>query len=165
MRRCVAEVVPWREVVGDMLVFHLPRKSLVVEFLLAPAIDFLLVIVGLWEVAPAVGEVGIVGLFVEPHTDTSFPWGAAREAELGSAPTCHVVAAFGLFHCGFAVVAVLPAFFFRDSNEFLGRGVLGTFASGVPLVVAEAAYFGLTALAFTIFAAVIGSTIGVGVDV
>jgi len=151
--------------VGDMLVFHLPRKSLVVEFLLAPAIDFLLVIVGLWEVAPAVGEVGIVGLFVEPHTDTSFPWGAAREAELGSAPTCHVVAAFGLFHCGFAVVAVLPAFFFRDSNEFLGRGVLGTFASGVPLVVAEAAYFGLTALAFTIFAAVIGSTIGVGVDV
>lgn len=165
MRRSVAKVVPTVEFLVEVSELHFPRKGLVFEFLFVPAVDLFLVVVGLGEVAAAVGEVGVVGLFVEPETGTPFPLGAAGEAELGTAATCHVVAAFDLLHRRFAVVAALPAFFFGDLDEFLGCGVFGTLARGVPFVVAEAADLCLAALAFAVFAAVIGSAICVGVDV
>lgn len=79
--------------------------------------------------------VRVVGLFVEPETGTSFPLNAASEAELGAAATGHVVAAFDLLDRGAAVVAALPTLSLGDLDEFLGRGVFGTFARGVPFIV------------------------------
>lgn len=165
MRRRVAKVVPTVEIVVEVSEFHFPRESLVFEFLLVPAVDFLLVIVGLGEVAAAIGEVGVVGLFVEPQTGTPFPFGAAGEAELSTTATCHVVAPFYLLDRRFAVVATLPTFLFGNLDEFLGCRIFGTLARGVPFVVAEAADLCLAALAFAVFAAVIGSATRVGVNV
>lgn len=184
MRRCVAEILPC--VVGEVILLllmlmmvvmmvvdvssmcHLPRQSFVVEFLLPSAIELFLVVVGLWEIFAHVGWVvviGVVSLFVEPEAGTSFPLDAAGEAELGTATTSHVVAAFDLLDRSSAVVTALPTFPLSHLDEFLGCGVFGAFTRGVPFVVAETADFGLAAVAFPVFAAVVGAAAGVGVDV
>ena len=90
---------------------------------------------------------------------------AADHAEFGSATTGHVVTAFFQFDGGFAVVTALPAFLFGDPDEFLGRCVFGTFARGVPFVVAEAADFHSTSLAFAVLPAMIRTTTSINVDI
>ena len=105
------------------------------------------------------------GLVVEPRTVTRFPFEAADHAELGPAATSHVVTAFFQFDGGFAVVTALPAFLFGDSDELLGRCVLGAFARGVPFIVAEAADFSSTSLAFAILPAMVRTTASIGVDI
>lgn len=122
-------------------------------------------IVSLREVAPAMGKVFLVSLFVKPQTGTPFPFGTAGEAELGTTATCHVVAAFDFLDCRSAVIAALPTFFLCDLDELLSRGVFGTFACSVPFVVAEAADLCLAALAFAVLAAMISPAACVGVDV
>ena len=105
------------------------------------------------------------GLVVEPRTVTGFPLEAADHAEFGTAATGHVVTAFFQFDGGFAVVTALPAFLFGDPDEFLGRCVFGTFARGVPSVVAEAADFGSTSLTFTVLPAMVRTTTCISVDI
>ncbi len=165
VRRRVAKVIPSIEIVLEMSEFHFVRESLIFELLPVPAIDFFLVIVSLWEIASAIGEVGIVGLFVEPQTGTPFPFDAACKAELCTTAASHVVAAFDLLHGRFAIVATLPAFLLGDLDKFLGCSVFGTFARSVPFVVTEAADLCLAALALAVFAAVVGSATCVRVDV
>ena len=98
------------------------------------------------------------GLVVEPRTVTGFPLEAADHAEFGTAATGHVVTAFFQFDGGFAVVTALPAFLFGDPDELLGRCVFRTFARGMPSIVAEAADFGSTSLAFAVLPAMVRTT-------
>ena len=69
-----------------------------------------------------------------------------------------MITSFLQFDGGFAVITALPAFLFGDPNEFLGRCVFGTFARGVPSVVAEAADFGSTSLAFAVLPSMVRTT-------
>ena len=105
------------------------------------------------------------GLVVEPGTVTGFPLKAADHAEFSSAATGHVVTAFFQFDGGFAVVTALPAFLFSDPDEFLGCCVFGTFARGVPSIVAEAADFGSTSLALAVLPAMVRTTTSIRVDI
>ncbi len=73
----------------------------------------------------AISQDGFVG---EHLTIASLPFEAATHAEIGLASTCHVVAAFSELDGGFTVVALLPALFLGQLDEFLGRFVLGTIA-------------------------------------
>ena len=109
-----------------------------------------------------VGEaVGFDGFVVEPRAIARLPFEAADHAELGAAATRHVVAAFLELDGGGAVEAALPAFFFGDLDEFLRRGVFGTFAARVPSVVAGAADFRSAPLAFAKLPTPVGPTAGI----
>ena len=103
------------------------------------------------------------GLIVEPRTVTCFPFEAADHAEFGTTATGHVVTAFFQFNGGFAIVTALPALLLGDPDEFLGRCVFGTFARGVPFIVAEAADFSSTSLAFAILPAMVRTTTSISV--
>ena len=105
------------------------------------------------------------GLIVEPRTVTRFPFEAADHAEFGPAATSHVVTAFFQFDRSFAVVTALPAFFLGDPDELLGRCVFGTFARGVPFIVAEAADFSPTSLAFAILPPMVRTTTSISVNI
>lgn len=109
-----------------------------------------------------VGEaVGFDGFVVEPRAIARLPLEAADHAELGAAAARHVVAAFLELDCGGAVEAALPAFFLGDLDEFLRRGVFGTFAARVPFVVAGAADFHSAPLAFAKLPAPVCPTAGI----
>ena len=105
--------------------------------------------------------VGFDGFVVEPRAIARLPFEAADHAELGAAATRHVVAAFLELDGGGAVEAALPAFFFGDLDEFLRRGVFGTFAARVPSVVAGAADFRSAPLAFAKLPTPVGPTAGI----
>ncbi len=151
------------------------RYCFIAEFLLAPPIKLFLIAAGWVGVVYTLGyrdrDVHVIqavcfnGLVVEPRTVTGFPLEAADHAEFSTAATSHVVTAFFQFDGGLAVVTALPAFLFGDPDEFLGRCVLGTFARGVPSVVAEAADFGSTSLAFAVLPAMVRTTTSVSVDI
>ena len=121
---------------------------------------------GYWD-----GDVHVIqavcfdGLVVEPRTITGFPFEAADHAEFGTAATSHMVTAFFQFNSGFAVVAALPAFLFGDPDELLGLCVFGTFARGVPFIVAEATDFSSASLAFAILPAMVRTTTTIRVDI
>ena len=105
------------------------------------------------------------GLVVKPRTVTGFPLEAADHAELGTAATGHMITAFFQFNGGFAVVTALPAFLFSDPDEFLGCCVFGTFARGVPSIIAEAADFGPTSLAFAVLPAMVRTTTSIRTNI
>ena len=112
-----------------------------------------------------VGEaVGFDGFVVEPRAITRLPLEAADHAKFGAAAARHVVAAFLELDGGGAVEAALPAFFFGDLDEFLRRGVFGTFAARVPFVVAGTADFRLAPLTFAKLPAPIGPTACIDMD-
>lgn len=69
--------------------------------------------------------VALDGLVVEHGAEAGLPFCTADHAEFGAAAAGHVVAAHLEFNGRFAVVAVLPAFFFGDLLESLCGGVLG----------------------------------------
>lgn len=105
------------------------------------------------------------GFVREPGTVARFPLGAANHAEFSVAAARHVVASFFEFHSGFTIEATLPAGLFGDLDEFLRGWVFGTFAGGVPFVVAQAADFRLASLTYAKFPSVIGPAALIFVDV
>ena len=104
------------------------------------------------------------GFVVEPRAIARLPLEAADHAKFGAATTRHVVAAFLELDGGGAVEAALPAFFLGNLDEFLRRGVFGTFAARVPFVVAGAADFRSALLAFAKLPAPVGPTAGIDMD-
>lgn len=180
IRSCIAEAFfPGIEEIIRLAVWTEDLKSsrycFVAEFLLASPIELFLITAGWIGIVYALGygdgDVHVIqavcfdGLIVEPRTVTRFPLEAADHAEFGTAATCHVVTAFFQFDGGFAVVTALPAFLFGDPDEFLGLCVFGTFARGVPSIVAEAADFGPTSLAFAVLPAMVRTTTSISVDI
>lgn len=148
------------------------RQRLVPQFLLPSPVELLLVparritqgdSVDLRDVHVS-KAVGFDGFVVEPRAVARFPLEAADHAEFGTATTGHVVAAFLELDGRGAVEAALPSFFFRDLDKFLRGGVFGTFAAGVPFVVARAADFRLTPLAFAELPASVGAAAGIDGD-
>ena len=155
-------------------------QRLVSQFLLASPVELFLVTarwVGVVGVVVCEGHsaslghvhvdeaVGFDGFVVEPRAIARLPLEAADHAEFGAAATRHVVAAFFELDGGGAVEAALPAFFLGDLDEFLRRGVFGTFAARVPFVVAGAADFRLAPLAFAKLPAPVGPATGIDVDI
>lgn len=108
--------------------------------------------------------VGFDGFVVEPGAVACFPLEAANHAEFGAAATGHVIATFLQLDGCRAVETALPSFFLRDLDEFLRGGVFGTFAAGMPLIVARTADFHLAPLAFAIFPAFVSAATGIDVD-
>ena len=108
--------------------------------------------------------VGFDGFVVEPGAVARFPLEAADHAEFGAAATGHMVATFLQLDGCRAVETALPSFFLRNLDEFLRGGVFGTFAAGMPLIVARTADFRLAPLAFAIFPASVGAAAGIDVD-
>ena len=154
-------------------------QLLVSQFLLASPVELFLI------AARWVGVVGVVvrdghsaslrhvhvgeaicfdGFVVEPRTIARLPLEAADHTEFGTAATRHVVAAFLELDGGGAVEAALPAFFLGNLDEFLRRGVFGTFAARVPFVIAGAADFRSALLAFAKLPAPVGPTAGIDMD-
>lgn len=109
--------------------------------------------------------VGFDGFVIEPGAIARFPLEAADHAEFGAAATGHMVATFlELDGCG-AIETSLPSFLLGNLDEFLRGDIFGTFAAGMPFVIARAANFRLAPLALAKLPASVGATAGIDGDI
>lgn len=91
---------------------------------------------------------------IEPWAIASFPRQGTYHAELGSAKTSHVVAAFIELNHGLAAVASLPALLLCHLYKTVRLVVFGTFPPSVELGVAQHTHPGLATSTACIFSAV-----------
>lgn len=151
---------------------HSSCKSFVTAFLLTSPVKFLLIpTLLIYRHSPYLRGVHMIksivlnGFIVEPGAVASFPLQATDHAKFCTTTASHMVTALLQLNCGGAIETTLPAFLLGDLGETLGGFVLGAFATCVPFAIASAAHFCSAAATFSIFAATVGTTRGVEVDI
>ncbi len=151
---------------------HSPCKSFITAFLLTSPVKFLLIPTLLvYRHSSYLRRVHMIeaivlnGFVIEPGAVASFPLQTTNHAKFCAATASHVVTALLQFNSGGAIETALPAFLLGDFGETLRGFVLGAFATRMPFAIASAAHFCSTAATFPIFAASVGATRGIEVDV